>query len=697
MSQRGLEWYARRISKMSAREIGWRARDIAHQRAWARRQVLAGSEPGRVPGLVGEKRSFTAVLPPETRTAIPPTLRDDLCRAADEIVAGRGEILGVERPDLADPDWFFDPATGQHAPDRALAFSIDHRSEAVTGNVKQVWELSRLHHVTLLAAAWYAGGKDEHAEAAARQLRSWWAANPFLSGVNWTSGIEAGVRLVSFVWIRRLLDGWEGAPGLFEENPGALAQIRWHQEYLEAFRSRGSSANNHVVAEAAGQLIASRAFPWFEESRGWGDAAATLLEAEVEHNTFPSGLDREQATSYHRFVCELGLAAAVEAGATGQPLGGSTWQRLVAMLDAAAAILDSAGRPPRQGDGDDGRALVVEPPSSDPWASLLATGAALAGSLSWWPATAPTVLSVLLGSLAGTRALGVGGLVGAQGAVASSPLGAPLVRQPERPSHFADAGCTILRGGRGEAEIWCRCDGGQHGFLSIAAHAHADALSIELRHGGVDILADPGTYCYHGEAEWRRYFRSTLGHNTIELAGEDQSVSGGPFLWLRAARTTAEDVSVDPSGGNQVWSASHDGYERLDPPARHHRRVVLSPEDRTLEVRDRVDTNGLHALRLAFHLGPLVDCELTGNNAALHWPSCGGTATARVELPPELSWTAHREEKAPIFGWYSCTFGQMEPAVTLLGTGRTRPGGTVLRTVVSFLSTSHVAGAGDHG
>ena len=66
-------------------------------------------------------------------------------------------------------------------------------------------------------------------------------------------------------------------------------------------------------------------------------------------------------------------------------------------------------------------------------------------------------------------------------------------------------------------EIWCRCDAGPHGFLSIAAHAHADALAVEVRYNGVDVLADPGTYCYHGEPRWRSYFRSTLAHNTIEV------------------------------------------------------------------------------------------------------------------------------------------------------------------------------------
>jgi hypothetical protein len=56
-----------------------------------------------------------------------------------------------------------------------------------------------------------------------------------------------------------------------------------------------------------------------------------------------------------------------------------------------------------------------------------------------------------------------------------------------------------------------------------------DALSLEVRHDGVDIVADPGTYCYHGEPAWREWFRSTAAHNTVEMAGVSQAESGGPF------------------------------------------------------------------------------------------------------------------------------------------------------------------------
>ena len=132
--------------------------------------------------------------------------------------------------------------------------------------------------------------------------------------MHWTSGIEVGIRLISLAWIRRLLDGWPGVAGLFEDDGLAVQQIRWHQRYLDGFRSRGSSANNHVIAEAAGQLVASCAFPWFAESERWRRKSARLLERELLRNTFPSGIGRELASDYQCFVAELGLLAAVEAG-----------------------------------------------------------------------------------------------------------------------------------------------------------------------------------------------------------------------------------------------------------------------------------------------------------------------------------------------------------------------------------------------
>ena len=189
----------------------------------------------------------------------------------------------------------------------------------------------------------------------------------------------------------------------------------------------------------------------------------------------------------------------------------------------------------------------------------------------------------------------------------------PSVRSEHRPSHYADAGMTLLRSSPSDGkEIWCRCDAGRHGFLSIAAHAHADALSVEVRHDGVDVLADPGTYCYHGEPSWRRYFRSTLAHNTIEVGGQDQSSSGGPFLWTRHTQSTLVGLERDERGDVTAWSAEHDGYGALNPPVLHRRSVRLDSRLRRLEIVDCLETTGSHAIRLAFHLGPDIDARMVG-------------------------------------------------------------------------------------
>ena len=244
---------------------------------------------------------------------------------------------------------------------------------------------------------------------------------------------------------------------------------------------------------------------------------------------------------------------------------------------------------------------------------------------------------------------------------------------------------TILRApaADGHPEIWCRCDGGPHGFLSIAAHAHADALSVEVRHGGVDVLADPGTYCYHGEPQWRRYFRSTLGHNTLELDGTDQSVSGGPFLWTRAARTRVLQVDTEQAD-MLLWSAEHDGYSRARAPVVHRRSVRLDRADRMLHIQDEVTTPRATTCRLAFHLGSAVEVKLDGANAQLRWSANGLEQRAVLALPESLSWTVHRGETDPPLGWYSVGFGRKEPSTTVVGRRRVSPGDGALHTVLRF-------------
>jgi hypothetical protein len=188
-------------------------------------------------------------------------------------------------------------------------------------------------------------------------------------------------------------------------------------------------------------------------------------------------------------------------------------------------------------------------------------------------------------------------------------------------------------------EIWCRCDGG-HESLRIAAQAHAAALSVEVRYGDVEILVDPGTYCYLGDPASRSYRH---GH---------------------ALQTEVVDY-----GDVANWAAEHDGCLWVDAPARHRRSVLLDRASRIVDIVDQID-GGSHDICPVFRFGPEIQVELIGFCAFLSWPRSATPGTARLELPLGLSWNLRRAEVGAIRDGLA----SLASGFTLLGRGRCAPG-----------------------
>ncbi len=88
--------------------------------------------------------------------------------------------------------------------------------------------------------------------------------------------------------------------------------------------------------------------------------------------------------------------------------------------------------------------------------------------------------------------------------------------------------------------------GRQHVFFDCAplgegSHSHYDLLNVCWFAGNQPIIVDPGRYTYNAEADgngidWRREFKSTRFHNTIEIDGRDQT------KYLSKAKRTPPDV-----------------------------------------------------------------------------------------------------------------------------------------------------------
>src|SRR5262249_39671705 len=136
-------------------------------------------------------------------------------------------------------------------------------------------------------------------------LNDWLRHNPPYRGWNWTSALEAGMRLVQFTWIDALLiralspscqagSSLERPNGKREESrapagPDAhvvLGQLRReilpaHIGFAWRYRSFGSSANNHLLGELAGLILAIARWPELERWATSLEALTKLWEREV--------------------------------------------------------------------------------------------------------------------------------------------------------------------------------------------------------------------------------------------------------------------------------------------------------------------------------------------------------------------------------------------------------------------------------
>lgn len=572
-------------------------------------------------------------------TALTGNERRDLLAEAEGYLRGEYRLLNVPFSE-AHLDWHRDPVSGRSAP-TTFGPDINYRDPSIVGNVKNIWEKNRHHHLTVLAAAYGISGDNRFAAEVDRQLRDWVQENPFPRGVNWNSSLELGVRLIAWVWIDRLLRDSEVHAGLFGEKGVLWPAIYWHQWMIDQHHSGGSSANNHLIGEMAGLYTAALVWPVFAESRQWKKAAQAILEREIFLQTFQCGLNREQAFAYHIFALEFFLLSGLEADRYGQPFSAEYRQQVVQMLEVIPGLTDVGGNLPRYGDGDEGMALQVRPTSSSRTAWLYRVGRR------WLRARVP----MPIGGQGELMALTVWS--NGEDVVPSQPtIMTPLTD---------DAGLYVLCNGRGTPqEMFCLADAGPLGFLSIAAHGHADALSITLSVGGVPVLVDPGTYVYHSDSEARGYFRSTAAHNTVVVDELDQSVAHGTFLWLRKAE--ARLLHWEETASGAIWEAEHDGYTRLPGEVVHRRRVEL--DERVLRIDDRLEGRGEHRVEVRFHFAPHCKVDIQGTNCVIQWSS----GHALMALDPCLTWEVLRSD--PRGGWFSAGFNLREPSSTLVGTMR---------------------------
>lgn len=639
-----LRWRLNRFRTMGMSEIFWRIKKASSIR-------LEKLGIGRVHN-VCEPSGRAGVPWFEVSPAINPQI---YLSAADKILAGYYDIFSLESANLGfPPSWNRDPRTGTIAPLR-FGKTLNYRNETIVGDIKYLWEPNRHLELVTLAEAYYLTSDMSYAQGVKTLLESWFEQCPYPLGPNWTSSLEHAVRIVNWSVTWHLLGGDDSL--LFRDADGPSFRKAWlraiflHLHFIRGHFSRYSSANNHLLGEYMGLFIGSITWPLWEASEVWRNLAYTGFEEEALKQSGSDGVNLEQGIWYHHEVVDMMLICGLIGKSNGVDFSSAYWKRLEAMLEYVAAVMDVDGHVPMIGDSDDAVMVRLTPEKANVYCSLLATGAVLfkRGDFK---------------AKAGYFDDKSRWLLGREGEELFNNLPVPSDDLVFRRA-FQDGGYYVLGANLDTPEeIRIVADAGPLGYLSIAAHGHADALSFTLFVAGNEILIDPGTYAYHTQKKWRDYFRSTSAHNTVRVDGVNQSISGGNFLWLRHAK--ARCTEFETGGQVERWVGEHDGYTRLVDPVVHRRVIEYDHSRHVIRVRDILKCHKKHSVEIFWHFAESCSVTVTGGSAI----AVAGQSTVRMHLQDSCWAPQYMEGNDELpQGWISRRFDEKFPAPCIIWSG----------------------------
>jgi hypothetical protein len=470
---------------------------------------------------------------------------------ASEAWRGEGVLFGWKRLRLSDepPRWHGDREAGSAGAVATRPWWQIPDFDPEHGDIKLVWELSRMHWLLPMAQRAALGDATELARAN-RWLRDWCMSNPPYFGRNWKCGQEAAIRVLHLATAALLL-GAHAAPAR-----ALLDLVRAHLErILPTMSYARAQDNNHGTSEAAALFIGGA---WLH-SLGDTRAARIMnlgrrtLEERVLRLVAADGSFSQYSVMYHRLLLDTLCVAEVWRRCLGLPRFSESYTARCAQAARwlRAMTDETTGMAPNIG-ANDGANLVplARSEHNDMRPTVQVAYALFAGSRAYegegpWNATAQWLKVAL-----------------------------PQQTAPGAGSTLFDEGGYALL-----------CAGAARAYVRFPRFrfrpSHADALHVDLWVAGENVLRDGGSYSYAAGREELDYFAGTESHNTVQFDDRDQMIRLGRFLFGDWLGTEARS-SIESRSGCESFSAAY--RDRFG--ARHARHVSLEP--RSLRVIDEI-------------------------------------------------------------------------------------------------------------
>ncbi len=535
-----------------------------------------------------------------------------------------------------------DPARLSFAlPQSPLEHWIHYGSTLAGQDIKLIWEPARFTWVYPLIEAFVLTGDERYPECFWQRLEEFIQMNPVNLGPNWASAQEVALRVLPLIF----------ALNTFQD-AAASSSVRKQHLISLLLQSAGripptlayarSQNNNHLLSEALGLIVLGQLFAEVHPlAAKWQSLGFSEFEKALRTQIQPDGTYSQHSTNYHRLMLQLALVFYAYAQSNSRRIDPELLSRLAAATHWLAGQVDATSGKATNLGHNDGTFLLPFGATAygDYRPTLQAASLAFLGK----PAFKPGVWDAL-----------------------SNWNGLPVSVPLDQPGETTLSSPAIRR--VGSRDSW----GTLRAVTFHSRPAHADQLTVDLWWQGTNIAMDAGTYLYNADPPWDNALSQTCVHNTLTLNGQDQMLRAGRFLWLNRV-----NAQILPSSGANSVAAQL--LPRSKPQIRHTRTLTVLP-DEGFEVMDELTSLDPDKKSFTADLQwllpdwrytwlPLgIQLEQEDRVIGLTFEVTSNQADA---LPMQFSLVRAGEALKgelcnPIRGWFSPTYNQKVPALSLV-------------------------------
>lgn len=478
-------------------------------------------------------------------------------------------------------NWFADygdPINWHLNPVKKIQWPKDlHWSKAMKfygGDVKLVWEVNRFPQVYFLVRAFNLTKDPKYIRGFVHQISNWAEQNPYLLGVNWASGQELAIRVLS--WIFGLYNFYQSEEFSEEDFDSLIRLIYLHAYHINNNIHYAYYAvhNNHLIGEALALYTVGTLFPFMPHAEKWKLKGKQLLLNKCPEQFYEDGGYCQLSHNYHRLALHYYLWAV----RIGELNDDKFSEKVYNIFKKSAEYLYqnmniSDGRLPNWGSNDGGLLNPWNCCDYTDFRPLLAAIYRVCGEASPFPTGNWDEESLWF-----------------LGEVISEKQKDSI----QETQSFLPSGLHILRQSTNDFCV-LRCG------TPVDRFGQADQLHVDIFFDGKNIAVDGGSYLYNDEIRFHEYFMGTRSHNTVVVDQQDQMFLWRRFKWLY--KSMAKLIQFDRK--NKIVTGEHYGYFRIEKGLIHNRTVQMD-EDKIV-IKDQLSSPGHNKHEYNLHWNLDVD------------------------------------------------------------------------------------------